>query len=77
MQKTSKIKIKKILQMFPCTTAYGRYWSTENVHNNIVILLNNEILLKHAIHHFDRVYKNKLSYTTPNLWYEFPALLAR
>ena len=53
--------------MFPCTTAYGRYWSTENVHDNIVILFNNGLMQWHTIQYLIRVYKNKLSYTTPNL----------
>ena len=53
--------------MSPCTTAYGRYWSTEIVLNNIVILFNNVKMQEHATHYSARVYKNKLSYTTPFL----------
>ena len=53
--------------MFPCTTAYGRYRSTVNVHNNIVILFNIGKMHVHFIQYFGRVYKNELSYTTLNL----------
>lgn len=62
--------------MSPCTTAYGRYWSTENVLNNFVILFNNEKMQGHPIHHSARVYKKKLSYTTPILYLINPGVKA-
>jgi len=53
--------------MSPGTTVYSRYWSTETVLNNIVILFDTGKMHVQSIQYFDRVYKNKLSYTTENL----------
>jgi hypothetical protein len=66
VQKTSNINIKNITNL-TLHNSVGRYWSTENVLNNIVILFNKGNMQEHRIQYSARVYKNELSYTILNL----------